>query len=148
MVIKGFGVDIIEIDRVEQVVHRFPKFVERIFTPKEKNYCLKKPRPASHFALRFAAKEAVAKALGTGISGFSFKDIEVERLKNGKPIVNLRGKAREIAEEMGIEEIYLSLSFTRYNAVASCIALARQEGEVKFSSKSTDFENPLFLKNV
>ncbi len=147
MVIKGFGVDIIEIDRIEQVVQRFPKFVDRIFTSKEKSYCLKKPRPASHFALRFAAKEAVAKALGTGINGFSFRDIEVERLKNGKPKVNLMGKARELAEKMGIEEIYLSLSFTRYNAVASCIALARRKHEADLNSESAGFSEALF-KNV
>lgn len=147
MVIKGFGVDIIEIDRIEQVVQRFPKFVDRIFTPKEKSYCLKKPRPASHLALRFAAKEAVAKALGTGINGFSFRDIEVERLKNGKPKVNLQGKAREIAEGMGIEEIYLSLSFTRYNAVASCIALAHQGSEFDISPESVNFQNTSFLRD-
>lgn len=141
MIIKGFGVDIIEIDRIEKAIQRFPRFVDRIFTSKEKNYCLKKPRPAAHLALRFAAKEAVAKALGTGINGFSFKDIEVERLKNGKPKVNLQGKAREIAEGMGIEEIYLSLSFTRYNAVASCIALARKRSEAAFSLESIDLKN-------
>lgn len=134
MIIKGFGVDIVEIERIEGVIKRYPRIVERLFTSKEKNYCLKRPRPASHFALRFAAKEAVAKALGTGVNGFSFRDIEVERQKNGKPRVNLQGKAREIAEKMGVEEVYLSLSFTRYNAVASCIALAREKKEASSSS--------------
>jgi holo-[acyl-carrier protein] synthase len=141
LIIKGFGVDIIEIDRIERVIGRYPRFLDRLFTLREKSYCLKRPRPASHFALRFAAKEAVAKALGTGVNGFSFKDIEVEREKNGKPRVKLTGKAREIAEKMGVEEIYLSLSFTRQNAVASCIALARSEENGKASLRA-EFESP------
>ncbi len=141
MIIKGFGVDIIEIERIEKAIERHPQFIERLFTPAERRYCLKKPRPASHFALRFAAKEAVAKALGTGVSGFSFKDIEVERQKNGKPQVALKGKARQLAETLGVEELYLSLSFSRYNAIASCIALAKEQGQ-----SDKELSSPIFLK--
>jgi holo-[acyl-carrier protein] synthase len=123
MLIKGFGVDIIEIERVEKAIERRKKFIERIFTEKEAKYCSRRPKPAAHFALRFAAKEAVAKALGTGIGLISWRDIEVVNEKKGKPKVILKGRAKEIAAKEGVEEIFISLSYTRGNAIASAIAL-------------------------
>jgi holo-[acyl-carrier protein] synthase len=123
MLIKGFGVDIVEIDRVEKAMERRKKFIGRIFTEKEAKYCSRRPKPAAHFALRFAAKEAVAKALGTGIGLISWRDIEVINEKKGKPKVILKGKAKEVAAKEGVEEIFISLSYTRGNAIASAIAL-------------------------
>ncbi len=121
--IKGFGIDIIEIKRVEKTISRWPNFTKRIFTANERRYCLRKPRPHIHFALRFAAKEAVAKALGTGLNGLSWQEIEILRNKKERPKVILKGKAQEMAREKEIKEVLVSLSFTRENAVASAIAL-------------------------
>lgn len=115
--------DIVEIERVERALQRRKSFAQRIFTEREKKYCLSRPKPAAHFALRFAAKEAVAKALGTGIGFISWKDIEVVNEKKGKPKVILKGRAKEVANRVGIEEIFISLSYTRGNAIASVIAL-------------------------
>jgi holo-[acyl-carrier protein] synthase len=129
MDIKGFGVDIVEIERVERVLKKHPRFAERFFTPIERRYCEKRPRPAAHFALRFAAKEAVAKALGSGFVDIPWKDIEVLRERNGKPKVLLKEKAQEAAFKLGIEEIFISLSFSRENAVASAIALGNSQSE-------------------
>jgi len=76
-----------------------------------------------HYALRFAAKEAVLKALGTGFSGMRFTDVEVVREQSGRPVPRLSGRAAERAEELGIVEMHLSLSFTHNNAVASAVAI-------------------------
>ena len=127
MLIRGFGVDIVEIDRIEEALQKRKRFIKKIYTEKEEKYCLRRPRPGAHFALRFAAKEAVAKALGTGIGPVSWKEIEVVNERGGKPKVVLKGKAREVANAQGVEEIFISLSFTKGNAIASAIALGREE---------------------
>lgn len=87
--ILGVGNDIVEVLRIKTVLHRYPeKFLHRIFTPYEQAYCLKKKEPALHLAGRFAAKEAVVKALGTGFrQGISWLDIEVSQDSLGKPCV-------------------------------------------------------------
>ncbi len=121
--VKGLGVDIIEIDRMRGALERTPRMKERVFTDGERKYCESKNRPHIHYALRFAAKEAAVKALGTGFRGLRFADIEVSRDGKGKPVLELHGAAAKLAEELGVASVYLSLSYTRKNAVASVIAV-------------------------
>lgn len=119
----GLGVDIVEIDRMARALERHPRLKERIFSDEERSYCDKRARPEVHYALRFAAKEAVLKSLGTGFSGMRFMDVEVVREGTGRPVPVLHGRAAERAAELGIIEMHLSLSFTHSTAVASAVAI-------------------------
>lgn len=121
--ITGLGVDIVEIDRMREVLERRPKIRERIFSEEERRYCDGRSRPEIHYALRFAAKEAVLKALGTGFAGMRFTDVEVVREPSGRPVPRLSGRAAARAEELGVIEMHLSLSFTHSTAVASAVAI-------------------------
>lgn len=137
--ITGLGVDIVEIDRMREALQRRPKLKERLFSADERRYCEKRSKPEVHYALRFAAKEAVLKALGTGFSGMRFKDVEVVREANGRPVPRLSGRAAEVAEELGIVEMHLSLSFTHTTAVASAVAItegARPRKDDKIDPKA------------
>ena len=125
--IGGLGVDIVEIGRMALALERTPRIKERIFSEAERTYCDSRSRPEVHYALRFAAKEAVLKALGTGFSGVRFRDVEVERDERGRPIPVLHGRAAELASEAGIRELHLSLSYTATTAVASAVAIAGEE---------------------
>ncbi|MBQ3302614.1 MAG: holo-ACP synthase, partial [Eggerthellaceae bacterium] len=119
----GLGVDIVEIERMKALLERSPAFMSRVFSADEQAYCNKKASPATHYATRFAAKEAVVKALGTGFSnGIGVRDIEVVRSSSGKPSVVLSGRAREIANELGVRELSISLSYTHAEAVACAMA--------------------------
>jgi holo-[acyl-carrier protein] synthase len=122
-VIKGLGVDIVEIGRMREALRRHPRMRERIFSAEERAYCDSRGRPEVHYALRFAAKEAVLKALGTGFAGMSFHDVEVVRDAGGRPSPRLHGRAARVAEETGVVEMHLSLSYTHTTAVASAVAL-------------------------
>jgi holo-[acyl-carrier protein] synthase len=126
-VIKGLGVDIVEIDRMRGALERHPRMKERIFSAAERAYCDKRNKPEVHYALRFAAKEAVLKALGTGFAGMSFQDVEVVRDAGGRPSPKLHGRAAEVAEEIGVVEMHLSLSYTHTTAVASAVAITERE---------------------
>jgi len=122
--IKGIGVDIVEISRIEKAIRkRKERFIERVYTEAERKYCFGKPRPSRHFAARFAAKEAVTKALGTGKRGMRWTDVEVCRNPNGSPYIKLRGGAAARAQEHGVCDVAISLSFNRNNAVASAVAI-------------------------
>jgi holo-[acyl-carrier protein] synthase len=121
--INGLGVDIVEIDRMRDALARRPRMKERLFSEAEREYCEKRNKPEIHYAMRFAAKEAVLKALGTGFSGMRFCDVEVVRENNGRPTPKLSGRAAERATELGVVEMHLSLSFTHNNAVASAVAI-------------------------
>ncbi len=123
MSVLGLGVDIVEIDRMKLALERTPRLRERIFSSDERWYCEHKAKPYVHYAMRFAAKEAVLKALGTGFSGMRFCDVEVVRENNGRPVPKLSGRAAERAEELGVVEMHLSLSFTHTTAVASAVAI-------------------------
>jgi len=123
--VLGLGVDIVEIDRMAEALRRHPRIKERIFSETERKYCDRRSRPEVHYALRFAAKEAVLKALGTGFAGMRFRDVEVVREGSGRPVPVLHGKARERAAELGIVEMHLSLSFTHTTAVASAVAITQ-----------------------
>jgi holo-[acyl-carrier protein] synthase len=115
--IIGIGTDIVEIDRIEKN-SKNNRFLERIFTFREKEYCFSKVRYAQHLAARFASKEACIKALGCGVS---FLDIEVLNNHNGKPELLLHGEALRIATNMGVKSNFLSISHSRDNAIAFVI---------------------------
>ena len=125
--IVGSGIDLVEIARIRQSMERFgSRFLERVFTGSEQAYCLRKRNAAESLAARFAAKEAAAKALGTGISrGVNWLEIEVIREPSGRPSIRFRGRAAEIAEQMGVAQIALSLTHTASLAMASVILESR-----------------------
>ncbi|MBB6218797.1 phosphopantetheine--protein transferase-like protein [Anaerosolibacter carboniphilus] len=124
--IKGIGIDIIEIERIVQAINRNNKFLERIFTDKEIAYFKSANGSQSSIAGNFAAKEAVVKAIGTGIRGFKWRDIEVERDSLGKPSIQLYNQARDIVGERGIDEILITISHSRDYAVAQAIAIGKE----------------------
>ena len=110
------GVDIIEISRIRKMVERWgTRFLDRIYTERELLIC--KGRP-DRLASRFAGKEAVMKALGTGARGISWREIEIAAESSGKPLVNLYGKAKAKAETLGLKELAISLSDSREYSVA------------------------------
>src|SRR6266851_2630101 len=119
--VLGLGTDLMETRRVQESIDRYgDRFLERIFTPEEIAYCQRKRKNAAEsFAARFAAKEAGAKALGTGISrGVSWKEFEVRREASGRPTLHLSGRAAERAEAMGVVRTELSLTHSRSTAMA------------------------------
>ena len=110
------GVDIIEIPRIARVLEQYgQRFLRRIYTSGEIEYCRERP---PNLAGRFAAKEATMKALGTGVRGVAWKDIEVIRAPSGAPSIRLHGRAKARAERLGVQEISLSMSHSREYAVA------------------------------
>ena len=114
------GVDIIEIPRIKQVLDRYgQRFLNRVFTLDEIAYCRGR---APNLAGRFAAKEAAMKALGTGVRGVSWKDIEVIRADSGAPSLRLHGRAKKLAERLQVGEMSLSISHSREYAVAFVVA--------------------------
>ncbi|MEI9981360.1 MAG: holo-ACP synthase [Edaphobacter sp.] len=118
--VLGLGTDLIETRRVQESMDRYgERFLERIFTEEEIAYCQRKKNAAESFAARFAAKEAGAKALGTGISrGVSWREFEVKREASGKPKLSLSGRAAELARVMGVRRVELSLTHSRELAMA------------------------------
>jgi|SRR5579863_3505390 len=121
--IVGTGIDIVEVPRIQDSTERFgQRFLDRIFTKNEQAYCLRKRRSAESFAARFAAKEAGAKALGTGISqGVTWLEIEVIREPGGRPALRFHGRAAERAAALGAGRISLSLTHTSDLALASVV---------------------------
>ncbi|HEX4284633.1 MAG TPA: holo-ACP synthase [Terracidiphilus sp.] len=121
--ILGSGIDIVEVGRIHESVERFgTRFLNRIFTASEQAYCLRKRRSAESLAARFAAKEAGAKALGTGISrGVNWLEIEVIREPGGRPALLFHGRAAEIAAQLGVARSALSLTHTAELAMASVL---------------------------
>jgi holo-[acyl-carrier protein] synthase len=118
--ILGIGVDVIELDRVRGVLERHgERFTGRILTRGERAYCSRRADPVPSIAARFAAKEAVLKGLGTGLSrGIGWRDVEVARGRGGPPTVVLHRNARTLAEQAGVARVHLSLSHGRGIAVA------------------------------
>ena len=124
----SMGVDIVEVARIRAIMKRSPAFIERTFSCEERAYCDATASPEFHYATRFAAKEAVVKALGTGFTrGIRPNDIEVFLNAKGKPRVRLHRNAAKVAAELGIEELPLSLSYTHNEAVACALALTQDE---------------------
>ena len=125
MRLLGIGIDVIEVERIEDAVEEFgERFLERIFTEGERAYCGRQKRPELHYAARWAAKEAVSKAFGTGIGAeLSWTEIEVVRRDSGEPTLILTGKAREFAESKGVGEVKISLTHAKHYAAANAVVL-------------------------
>ena len=124
----GIGVDIVEISRMERIMHVTPSFISRMFTEEERAYCDASARPAAHYACRFAAREAVLKSLGAGFGqeGVGRNDVCTSRDSNGKPIAVLSGGAQAVAERLGVQEVAISLSFTGDLAIANALAITAE----------------------
>ncbi len=118
--VVGVGVDLIEIRRVaEQMRRHGQRFLSRVFAPEEVAYCEAKAYRAQHYAVRFAAKEATFKALGTGWQdGLSWQDVVLQNDAHGRPTLVLRGRAEELAKERGVRQIHVSVSHCRAYAAA------------------------------
>lgn len=119
--IVGIGCDIIEIERIARAIKR-ESFIRRVFTAEEAAYCQRRgQQPAASFAARFAAKEAVLKALGTGLREGSLQEIAVDNDGLGKPLVQLSGHFAMLAKQLGVKNIQISLSHSRELATAYVI---------------------------
>ena len=127
MEIFGIGIDVIEVERIEKAIEESgDRFLDRVFTAEERSYCDKQKRPVIHFAARWAAKEAVAKALGTGIGELlSWQDMEISRLPSGEPEMILRVRGQLFVEEHGITQIKISLTHARNYAAANAVVMSR-----------------------
>ncbi|TWT67685.1 Holo-[acyl-carrier-protein] synthase [Posidoniimonas polymericola] len=122
--IVGIGTDIIETLRIAKMIERHGElFINRVYTEHEIKYCSSQRAATQHYAGRWAAKEAVLKALGTGwVRGISWRDIEVYKQASGAPVVRLQGGARDALERSGIHRIHVSISHCRSHATAYAVA--------------------------
>ena len=125
MSVIGIGTDIIEVSRIGEMVEKHDElFLRRVYTPLEIEYCSGRKACMQHYAGRWAAKEAALKALGTGWArGIHWTDLEVVNQTGGKPNLRIHGQALKVAEDLGIEEMQISISHCRAFAVAYVIAL-------------------------
>jgi holo-[acyl-carrier protein] synthase len=125
--VLGIGVDLVETARIQSSLDRFgDRFIQRVFTQLERDYCSGMPFPARHYAARFAAKEAVSKAFGTGIcSQLGWRDIEVNRKETGEPFIILHGQAAALAQKLHLLHALISLSHSDNYSVANAILIAR-----------------------
>jgi holo-[acyl-carrier protein] synthase len=121
--ILGVGVDLCEVERMRRVMARTPGFVERVFTPGERDYCRARRDPTERFAARFAAKEAVLKAMGVGVGACALREIEVVRAESGQPGLVLHGGAAHLAADRGVAAWHLSLSHSATMAEALVVAV-------------------------
>ena len=121
--ITGIGIDVIQNERIRDSIQRFgDRFLNRIYTEGEIEYCKKCANPEIHYAARFAAKEAAFKALGTGwAAGVKWKDVEIKRQPSGKPELHLHGKALAHATSMGTERFYVSITHDKLVSAAVVI---------------------------
>ena len=119
--ITGIGTDLIEIVRIQRAIEKNPHFMERVYTANEIAYCRRKKNAWQSFAARFAAKEAVSKALGTGIGPVGLMEIEILNAENGQPKVVLHGKALELAADRNIQQVHISLSHSEAYAMATAV---------------------------
>lgn len=118
MEIYGIGTDIIEIERIKEAINRTSAFKTKVYSLKEIEYIEKKKHPYASYAGRFAAKEAISKALGTGVRGFSLNDIEILNDELGKPVVFFYNEIKKVAKDLKIQ---LSISHSREYAVSTVI---------------------------
>jgi holo-[acyl-carrier protein] synthase len=125
MNIKAHGIDVIDCHRLQESIDRHgQRFLERVFTDGERDYCLDRKRAIEHLAGRFAAKEAVLKVLGTGwTQGIAWTDIEVVREDSGQPRIRLDGRCKQLAEALGLRDILISITHTETQAFASAIGV-------------------------
>lgn len=113
--IVGIGMDIVEVERIRTGIERYGKrFIERIFTDNEIDYCNNKKTSYIHYAGRFAVKEAFSKAIGTGFNkGLTWQDIETINSLSGKPEIITKGKAKDMLKELGIENTFVTITHTK-----------------------------------
>jgi len=133
MNILGIGTDIVECPRIAGMIERYGElFLQRVYTDVEIRYCQSRKQAIQHFAGRWAAKEAILKALGSGWRrGIAWTDIEIRNNTHGQPAVSLRAGARDVADKRKIFEILVSISHCRTYATAYALALARDEAEAE-----------------
>ena len=129
MAIIGIGTDIVECLRIAQMIERHGEvFLQRVYTTREIEYCSTRKAATQHYAGRWAAKEAVLKAMGTGWArGISWRDIEIRNDEGGRPRIALGGGAREVCETLGLADMLISISHCRSHATAYAIAVGRDE---------------------
>lgn len=118
----GIGVDAVEIERFRRSLERTPSMRERLFTPAELAYVRPKSDPVPSLAARFAAREAVMKALGLGLGAFGFHEVSVARIDSGQPLLLVEGRARELAAAAGVNRWHLSLTHSDLVAIAYVVA--------------------------
>lgn len=125
MRIIGLGVDLADVDRVERVLGKYPRFAERCFTEHEREYAFRFANPARRFAARFAGKEAVMKSMGTGWRRIRWRDIEITG--GGKPTVRMSGNALRRAELLGVTEVMVTITHTDTSALVMAIAVGEHD---------------------
>jgi holo-[acyl-carrier protein] synthase len=123
--IIGIGTDITECLRIARMIERHGElFIERVYTPEEIKYCQNRKQATQHFTGRWAAKEAILKAIGTGWrKGISWRDMEIRNEPGGKPTVGIRGGVKDVVEQLGITDIHVTISHCRSHATATAIAV-------------------------
>lgn len=119
----GVGIDTVEVERFRRALEKRPGIADRLFTPAEQDYGRRQQDPSQRLAARFAAKEAVMKALGVGLGAFAFRDVEVVKAPSGAPSIALTGRAAELAARRGVTSWHVSLTHTSLVAEAVAIAL-------------------------
>ena len=121
MRIIGLGVDLADVERIERVLARYPRFAQRCFTPHEQEYAERFARPGRRYAARFAGKEAVMKALGTGYRRVRWRDVEITG--GGKPTVNLTGSGAARAASLDVTQVEITITHTDNQALVFAVAL-------------------------
>ena len=124
MNIYGLGLDMVNSNRIKDIIKKNKKFEKKIFSKEEISFCENKKNKFSCLAKRFAAKEAVMKALGTGVRGVGWKDIEIKRERGGPPYIELHGRAQTRASKMDLSDISISLSHSNDFAIATVVGEA------------------------
>ena len=129
--IVGIGTDITECLRIARMIDRHGDvFINRVYTPAEVTYCRSRKQATQHFTGRWAAKEAVLKALGTGwVHGISWRDVEVRNDAGGRPVVAVRGGVKDLVERLGIAKVLVTISHCRTHATATAVAVREEESD-------------------
>jgi len=129
--IIGIGTDITECLRIARMIERHGElFLNRVYTPEEIRYCRDRKQQTEHFTGRWAAKEAILKAMGTGWRrGISWRDVEIRNERGGKPIAVIRGGARDACDQQGISKILITISHCHTHATAFAVAVQEQDKE-------------------
>lgn len=126
MSLIGSGIDLVDVAQLKKTVSRYgDRFLQRIYTERERAYCRERRNNYEHLSGRFAAKEAVRKAFGHYSSGLRWLEVEVKNDGGGKPLIKLYGDARTLAESIGVNEILVTISHSRRFAVAQALLLAK-----------------------
>ena len=129
MKIIGIGTDIVECLRIAQMIERHGElFIARVYTAHEIEYCSTRKAATQHYAGRWAAKEAVLKAIGTGwVRGISWRDVEVRNESGGQPTITLDGGAQQIGNQLGVDQVLISISHCRSHATACAVAIGTDD---------------------